>query len=167
MAKKKLFKSKTNFSIRRLHQSGNYGNIYERDYTTIVNSVSKPDGQIPIYNSPSFKLSVRAGFNGQKKYSYGKWVENPKSCGNSNAWTLGCMPVSNNEDSSIILKPHSNRLTDFACYGSSTELIRASLTNIVAKFPAELYVTDKKLSDTGILNSGSIPNNSNLDKWLA
>ena len=71
MAKKKLFKSKTNFTLRRLHQSGSYGNIYERDYTTLFNSPSNDNGQISIYNGPSFKLTVSAGLNRQKKYQYG------------------------------------------------------------------------------------------------
>ena len=356
MAKKKLFKAKTNFTLKRMHQSGSYGNIYERDYTTIANTSAVPEGQIPIYSSPSFKLSVRAGYNGQKKYNYGNWTSNPQvkvsvgdvaywdgdkvrtialnkwdtglgtpigvvvmSCSatddnfriislkrteggtgegcpwcsssetnslncitdyessekakedfngltntecmisvltntyttingvnynyafesvkqfsdgvtsgvnkpkwyipsagelvnmysnialiettlekiggdalyfwmpsnssriwsstekdsktvywlnngvlepadkvqrwgyvrpfasikcSSITWTLDCMPEPNKQDSQIVLKPNAHRLTDFACYGSSTELIRASLTDIISRFPAELYVTD-------------------------
>lgn len=154
MAKKKLFKSKTNFTLKRLHQSGSYGNIYERDYTTIANTGTSPEGQIPIYNSPSFKLSVRAGYNGQKKYKYGDWLQNPSNCQgvtNSNLWTLDCMPEGRKEDSKIILKPHTHRLTDFSCYGSATDLIRASLRDIVARFPAELYVTNKQYSNKGYI----------------
>ena len=162
MAKKKLFKSKTNFTLKRLHQSGSYGNIYERDYVTIANIGATPEGQIPIYNSPSFKLSVRAGYNGQKKYNHGAWVENPESCNGSTLWTLGCMPEPTKKDTKIILKPHTRKITDFACYGSASELIRASLTDIVSKFPAELYVTDKKLKDTGVLNSDIIPKDSDI-----
>ena len=69
MAKKKLFKSKGNFTIKRLHQSGSYGNIYERDYTTIVKSLSNPGGQIPYGNTPTFKLTIR---NGVK--NVGEWA---------------------------------------------------------------------------------------------
>ena len=157
MAKKKLFKSKTNFTLKRLHQSGSYGNIYERDYTTIANSGASPEGQIPIYNSPSFKLSVRAGFNGQKKYNTGKWLTNSESCpGNNTSWTLGCMPEANRLDSTIVLKPNTHRLTDFSCYGSASELIKASITDIIKRFPAELYVTSKTLESTGIFDTESI-----------
>lgn len=142
---KKLFKSKSNFTLRRLHQSGNYGNIYERDYVTIVNSVPiANNGQIPVYNSPTFKLTVNTGLNYSKKYSYGNWLNNPNST-DSNKWTLGNMPEPNKNDSKIILKPNTKRLTDFACYGSSYELIRASILNIVSKFPAELFVEDTRL----------------------
>lgn len=153
MAKKKLFKSKTNFTLKRLHQGGSYGNIYERDYTTITNFPSQKDGQLIVYNGPSFKLTVTPGLNGQKKHKYGNWVTNPKSCGSPNIWTLNCMPENNTIDSKIVLKPNSKRLTDFACYGSAHDLIKSSLYDIILNFPAELYVTKTKLSETGIFDA--------------
>lgn len=161
MAKKKLFKSKSNFTLRRLHQSGNYGNIYERDYMTIINTGTAPEGQIPVYNSPSFKLSVRSGYNGKKKYKYGEWLENPGECG-GNFWTLSCMPVSNSKSSRIILKPHTHRLTDFACYGSARLLIDSTINNIIRAYPGELYVTNDLVTRSGILES--IENTSDLHK---
>ena len=168
MAKKKLFKSKTNFTLRRLHQSGSYGNIYERDYTTIVNSLENPGGQIPIYNSPSFKLTVRAGLNKQKKYSMGRWANNPLQCSDSkndnNIWTLSCMPELNINSAQIVLKPHTRRLTDFACYGSSSELVKASINNIVKNFPAEIYVGEQTLADTGILEDTNL-NDTDISKY--
>ena len=164
MAKKKLFKSKTNFTIRRLHQSGNYGNIYERDYTTIVKSLSNPGGQIPYGSTPTFKLTIRNGVNDRKKYNYGNWIINPTNCSRNNMWTLGCMPEPNKEDSKIIPKLQKNRLTDFVCYGSSSELIRATLTDIVSKFPAELYVSDNSLSELGVFELGYISNTTELIK---
>lgn len=373
MAKKKLFKSKTNFTLKRLHQSGSYGSIYERDYTTIANTGTVPEGQIPIYNSPSFKLSVRAGYNGQKKYNYGGWLTNPSHCGpkagdvayytwdegtiecinkenyhsslgiaigvvlnasnetpdgkvriislqkeqtggvkwcktidssknitgipdkidlssalldmdgmsntdsiisntvsgdyaahlaksyncgiensliewylpsagelflllkdidtinntlsalsgetidfttysmwsstekdasnvyfiktGSNEitydvkssswafvrpfttiipkdvakhWTLGCMPEPNKKDTKIILKPNVNKITDFACFGSASELIKATLTDIVSRFPAELFSTTEKFNNEYIIDNpmaidliqGTIPEDS-------
>lgn len=142
MAQKKLHKSKTNFTLKRLHQSGNFGNIYERDYTTITGTWASPEGQIPVYGSPTFKMSVRAGFNGKKKYNYGSWLTHE----NGNRWTLDNIGFSSQEIEKITLKPNTHRLTDFACYGSSMELVRATLEDIVSRFPAELYVTDKKIS---------------------
>jgi hypothetical protein len=153
MAKKKLYKSKTNFTLKRLHQSGNYGKIFERDYTTISNTGASPSGQIPIYNSPSFKFTIGVGYNGQKLYKYGNWLQNNAICAQSNPklWTLGCMTASSQNDSKIILKPNSKKLTDFVCYGSAVELIRATLTNIISNFPAELYFTNDTLVSMGIL----------------
>lgn len=154
MSKKKLFKSKSNFTLKRLHQGGNYGNIYERDYTTIANISASPEGQIPLYGTPTFKLSVRGGYNGQKKYKSGEWSNNPTD--DKNLWMLDNMPVSNNVDSKIIVKPSTSNLTDYAYFASASELIRATISNIITKYPAELYVTDKTIKNSGILESSSI-----------
>jgi hypothetical protein len=154
MAKKNLYKSKTNFTLRRLHQSGDYGSIYERDYTTVHKFPSNDGDQISVYAGPSFKLTVRGGLNRQKYYKYGNWLTNENSCtGSTNAWTLGCLPAPNVVDSHIVLKPNSRKLTDFACYGSAYELIRASLTDIVANFPAEIYTTNVKLSENSFFET--------------
>lgn len=154
MSKKKLFKSKSNFTLKRLHQGGNYGSIYERDYTTIANISASPEGQIPLYGTPTFKLSVRGGYNGQKKYKSGKWTNNPND--DKNLWTLGNMPAPNNADSKIDVKPSTSNLTDYAYFASASELIRATISNIITKYPAELYVTDKTVKNSGILESSSI-----------
>lgn len=164
MAKKKLFKSKTNFTLQRLHQSGNYGNIYERDYTTVFKSPAD-DSQISIYASPSFKLTVGAGLNGRKKYQYGQWLVNPNACSGTNGWTLGCLPASNITDSKIVLKPNTRRLTDFVCYSSARDLIRASLLNIVAKFPAEIYATNDTLNSSGIFETDTSVKNTTLYRY--
>ena len=166
MAKKKLFKSKGNFTIKRLHQSGNYGKIFERDYTTVSNTYSNSSGQIPIYTSPSFKLTVRGGINEQKKYHSSNWINNPQSCNpsNSNIWTLACMPTPNNDDSKIVLKPNKSQLTDYVCYGSAYELIKASLSDIILKFPGELYISDTTFGDLGLFDSGMLDVNSVLYK---
>ena len=166
MAKKKLYKSKSSFTLKRLHQSGSYGNIYERDYTTIYSGGSVPSGQIPVYGSPSFKLSVRAGLNGQKKYNYGQWVTNTSECAGENKtlWTIDCMPEPNKQDTKIVLKPNTRKLTDFVCYGSAVELVKNTIKNIIANFPGELYVSDTKIEDTGIFDTGTLPEGSDLSK---
>ena len=91
MGNRKLYKSKASFTLKRLHQSGSYGTIYERDYTTIPSTTVLPEEQISTYSSPTFKLSVRGGYNGQKKYNYGKWVNNGDSCNGSTQWTFACV----------------------------------------------------------------------------
>ena len=156
MSKKKLFKSKTNFTLKRLHQSGSYGNIYERDYTTISNTGSSPEGQIPIYNTPSFKMSVRSGLNVQKKYNYGSWVGNPVG-DEKDKWTLEAMPAPNVFDNKVVLKNNNTKLTDFVYYGSAFELIKATISHVATYFPAELRVTSRTLNETGLLNGDNIP----------
>ena len=156
MSKKKLFKSKTNFTLKRLHQSGNYGNIYERDYTTISNTGAAPEGQIPTYSTPSFKMSTRSGLNVQKKYSYGSWVGNPVG-EDKDKWTLEAMPLPNVLDNKVVLKNDNTKLTDFVYYGSAFELIKATISHVATHFPAELMVTTRTLQETGLLNGDVLP----------
>lgn len=42
----------------------------------------------------------------------------------------------------MILKPMYHSLGDFAYYGSAVELVRASIDDIIKRFPAELYFSD-------------------------
>lgn len=161
MAKKQLHKSKGNFTIKRLHQSGGYGNIYERDYTTIIPSFTPPKGQLQIHNGPSFKLTVGNNVNVQKKYRHNDWISN--TCNDTNAWNLGCIPVPNSKDSEIVLKPSKSQITDYVCYGSAYELINSSLRNIIANFPAEMYASgDRTLEIENILEMGDIDTSSEL-----
>lgn len=151
MAKKKLIKSQGNFTLKRLHQSGNYGNIFERDYTTISNVSSISNGQLEVGKSPTFKLSIGVNSSYPKKYKYGNWVTNPQSCGDSLQWTLNCMPAPEKKNNKIIPKPNTKRLSDYVCYSSSYELIRSSISKVIANFPAELYITNTTLEDSGIV----------------
>ena len=45
-------------------------------------------------------------------------------------------------DTKMVMKPLYKSLLDFAYFGSCVELIKASITDIVQKYPGELYVTD-------------------------
>ena len=165
MAKKKLYKSKTNFTLRRLHQSGSYGTIYERDYTTVAKFPSDDNGQISVYTGPTFKLTVRPGLNGQKKYRHGNWLINNGCETPTTNWTLACLPEANKVDSKIVLKPNSRKLTDFACYGSAYELIKSTIADIIINFPAEIYVTNKTLESTKMFEVTPELINSDLGKY--
>lgn len=165
---KKLYKSKTNYTLKRLHQSGSYGNIYERDILTISNAGSSPLGQVPIYQSPTFKFTIRAGFNGKKIYNYGDWLTNDYcSTSGTTSWTLSCLPTPDKKSSKIVLKPNTHRLTDFVCYGSASELIRASINDILCRFPGEIFVTDEEINiNSSLFTENLIPVNSDLYKAL-
>lgn len=154
MAKKKLYKSKSNFTLKRLHQSGSYGKIFERDYTTIPDTTSYSDSQITTYSSPTFKLSVGKNYNTQKKYKYGEWLMNPSECAtNPELWTLGCLPPIRKQANKIVLKPHKRRLTDYVCYGSAMDLIRASISHIIEYFPGELFTSTGTFNEEAIISN--------------
>ena len=52
------------------------------------------------------------------------------------------MPEFITPETKIELNPNYESLKDFAYYGSAVELVRASLTDIIFRFPAELYFTN-------------------------
>lgn len=142
-----FIKSHSNYVLKSKHQNVNDGTIYERDITTIggVNQFSK--GMTPIYRSNNFIISVRNDTGSTNVYNNSKWE---KSTSASTIWTLENVSgmTSNNDDSNdvkIVLKQDYYDFCDFAYYGSLSELFRASVTDILDRFPGELYCTSNNI----------------------
>ena len=136
-------KTHSNFVLSRKHQDIKDGIIYERDITTIGVG-NMPNGQTPIYRSNNFIISVRGDERPSNEHNTSKWAENDVS---GTVWTLDSISgltseVIEDNDTKIVLKQDYYDLNDFAYYGSLTELFRTSVTDIVSRFPGELYVTE-------------------------
>ena len=136
-------KSHSNFVLKNRHQDVSDGTIFERDITTIggLNQFSK--GQTPIYKSGNFIITVRNDGRPSNQYNTSKWKENDSG----DTWTLQTISgmvsdYEDQDDTKIVLKQDYYDFRDFAYYGSLTELFRASVTDIVARFPGELFVTN-------------------------
>ena len=74
-----------------------------------------------------------------------KWKENEDS---GYTWTLENLrgmtsDFKDQNDTKIVLKQDYYDLRDFAYYGSLSELLRASINNILSKFPGELFHTNE------------------------
>lgn len=188
-----LIKSHSNFVLKSKHQEVNDGTIWERDITTIGGISSFPSGQVPVYNSGNFIITVRNDRGAQNKYNKSKWISNDSG----DTWTIENVDalVSSDEtqdDTKIVLKQDYYDLRDFAYYGSLSELFRSSVGDILTRFPGELYQTDhtvtyidyssgtpiekdllgesyKELSNPyGIdIHSKSLPENASLLKYFA
>lgn len=139
---------KSNYSLRTKHKSLNEKNksILVRDYMVTTNNGGWDSGTIP-YGEGNFKMVHRDDVKPGRKHSYGKWV----LCGESETWDMSSIKsglkdykslVSN--DTKMVMKPLYKSLLDFAYFGSCVELVKASITDIVQKYPGELYVTDKE-----------------------
>lgn len=134
-------KSHSNYVLKKRHQNVNGGTIYERDITTIGGRNNFSKGQVPIYQSGNFVITVNNEDNVQKSiYSQG-WEQND----NGEVWTLESLEglikdETGSEDNKIVLKQDYYNLRDFAYFGSCSELIRASISDILKKFPGELFV---------------------------
>ena len=137
-------KSHSNYVLQSKHQNISDGTIFERDITTIGGVSDFPNGQTPIYRSSSFIVSVRSGSKPSNQYNTEKWQENDVS---GTVWNLQSISgltsdIDEDNDTKIVLKQDYYDLSDFAYYGSLTELFRTSVTDIVSRFPGELYATN-------------------------
>ena len=142
MASSKYIKTKSNYTFRSQHQKTTGGTVFERDFMT----VSSFDGMSPTekqeYGLNNFKFLVRSGLNEQKKHNNGKWIS-------SNTLTGG---TANVDDKKIRITPDYESMKEFAYYGSAVNLVKASIIDIIFKFPAELYFTQEVFP--GVVNGG-------------
>lgn len=148
-------KSHSNYVIKKRHQDINDGTIFERDITTIggINRFSK--GQLPIYNSGNFIITARETNKTSKDYSNDNWFKNG---GEDIVWTYqdAAQQSQQKEDSlSIVLKRDYYSLRDFAYFGSCSELIRASITDIINRFPGELYAIELDNKGVNVFKSSA------------
>jgi len=132
-------KSYSNYVLKKKHAKVNDGDIFERDITTIGGVDNFTTGQNPIYRSGSFLITVNSDDIASKKKTQGKWYENE----NGEVWNYSDVKSYSSdtiEDDKIVIKNDFRSLVDYAYYGSCSELVRASLNDILERFPGELYV---------------------------
>lgn len=136
-----FIKSHSNYVLAKKHQNVSDGTIFERDITTIGGLDQFSKGQRPIYKSSNFIITVRDDGKVSNQYNRRKWSSNDSS---GETWTMDSLEgmVSSFEDQNdvkIVLKQDYHDLCDFAYYGSLSELFRASVGDILKRFPGELY----------------------------
>ena len=138
-------KSHSNYVLQQKHQDIKDGTIFERDITTIGGVDQFAPGHTPTYRSNNFIITVRNDGKPSNQHNSEKWQENESGT----IWTLETisgMSASNDDenDTKIVLKQDYYDLNDFAYYGSLTELFRASVTDILKRFPGELYISSSQ-----------------------
>lgn len=137
-------KSHSNYVLSKKHQEINDGTIWERDITTIGGVNQFAPGQTPIYKSGDFIITVRNDGKVANQYNQTKWKENESG----ETWTLQNISGITSEleeqnDVKIVLKQDYYDFCDFAYYGSLNELFRASINDVLTRFPGELYATNQ------------------------
>lgn len=140
-------KSHSNYVLKSKHQSITDGTIWERDITTIGGLNTFTPHQTPTYRSNNFIITVRDDGGVSKQHNTKKWVDNGS---NSEVWTVNSISSTTTstdfeDDTQIVLKQDYYDFSDFAYYGSLSELFRASITDAISRFPGELYGTDKNV----------------------
>ena len=139
----KYIKTKSNYVLKKEHKRTQDGTIFERDYMTITDKDGFSTSNPTDYGQYKFRFVVNDGLNLQKKHQKGTWLRNESYCieNHPEYWTDGCLPNYLTTETKIVLNPNYESLTDFAYYGSALELVRATITDIIVRFPAELYFT--------------------------
>ena len=167
----KYIKSHSNYVLKSFHQSINDGTIYERNITTIGGVGNFPSSQVPIYRSNNFIITVRNDSGISNQYNTKEWDKNSTS---GNIWTVSSLEglVSSDEndnDTKIVLKQDYYDFCDFCYYGSLSEMLRSSITDIIDRFPGELYgtsnnvyYTETKTVDGSIIESRPILGSEDL-----
>lgn len=153
-------KSHSNYVLKTKHQLTKDGTVWERDMTTIGGLNQYAKGQVPIYKSGNFIITVRGGDSSPRMYNTTNWDANK----DGEVWTLNSLSsttVSNSEDEEekIVLKQDYYDLRDFAYYGSLTDLFQGSVTDALQRFPGELCTTS---SLTYTLSTSTVLDPSNI-----
>ena len=129
--------NRSNYTLKKRRQLLSGGVVYERDFMTTTNLGGWDSGSIP-YGEGNFKMTYQTSPSNKRNIDNGIWLKNDCS-GETEFWTAKCIGKTGSpEESRIKIKPNYNSLLDFAYYGSCTELIKATITNIITNFPAEL-----------------------------
>lgn len=168
MAKKKdiLKKSKSFYSLKSIHSKNSKGTIYENDYVTIVNNDDIYNEDIPLFSDSIFKFRIATSENNKKRHARSNWIK-PDS--GEEFWTKGDTSEGLiSEESKIVLKPNYNSLKDFAYYGSAVELVKATINDIILRFPGGLYYYEDKYAPEIIVDNETyylISNECQIDCW--
>ena len=129
--------SKTDFVLRDKHAVTNIGTIYENDHMTIVPDDGMYDTDRAMFSDSNFKFRVRTDANNKKKHFAGNWVETDDG---EEYWSEGdCSATTITPETKIVIKPDYSSVKEFAYYGSAQELIKASIRDVLLKYPGGLY----------------------------
>ena len=142
----KYIKSYSNYVLKTKHQNTNDGTIYERDITTIGGRDQFAKGQVPIYKTGNFVITINNDNNVYKKNSEKDWHRSDAG----EIWTLDVLKYfekdeKTSDDRKIVIKNDYYDLRDFAYYGSCTELVNASIKDIIKNYPGELFIPYEKM----------------------
>lgn len=171
MAKKsKLTKSKSIYTIKNKHCVTNNGVIYENDHFTIIpnDGIYDEEDGVAIFSESNFKYKVDTNNNSKKRHVRGDFVKNENN--NSDEWTLETLSAHTSvaTDSKITIKPNYSSLKDFAYYGSAVELVKATVQDIIKRFPGGLYYNNNDLTPTLEINGVKyyyVSNEFEIDCW--
>lgn len=134
---KQYIKTKANYTLSKKHMTTYIGDIFEQDHLTITNQYDGVyDDSVTMFSDSNFKFRIRGKENAKKKHFTGNWLS---PSGESDFWTeADCNSIVTTE-TDIKLKPNYTSIGDFAYFGSATELVKASIMDIILHYPGGIY----------------------------
>lgn len=135
----KYIKSKSNYVLTSKHQNVKDGYITSRDAVTIGGLDQFAKDAKPIYKSSNFVITVNNTDGSTRDLSNGTWEANLSG----DFWTMDTVvssPKTSEDTMDINLKTNFHRLSDYAYFGSCSEMVRSSINDIISKFPGELHI---------------------------
>ena len=169
--KDNLIKSKSIYTLRSKHTVVPNGTIFENDHVTIVPNDGIYNEDMPLFSDSNFKFRIGGDNKGKRKHSRGGFVS--VDGGEDNVWTLLNLPkTKKSTDGTILLKPNYSSIKDFAYYGSAVELLRATLNDVIFRYPGGLYYYKAGMAPKIFIDAGEGPkyyylvsNEFNIDFW--
>ena len=146
MARIKTIKSKANYTLRKRHMGTSEGNVYEHDVMTIQPMDGLFDDDEITMSDSNFKFKVGKGVNSRKKHSRGYWEKDAEG---NERWTGQSVSKEVSHESKIVHKPDYSSLQDFAYYGSAVDLVKATVMDVLLRYPGAIIKTDEAVSING------------------
>ena len=137
---KRYSKYYSNYILKKKYQHTTKGTIWERDWVTIGAQHQIEKGKRPFYGDSGFLFTDNSIPDTHKRHDFGKIV---------GEWTYDDVYSASPTVNVVKLNYSSNDLRSFAYYGSCAELIRSSVLNIIAWFPACLVLSNRQFPRGG------------------
>lgn len=164
MAKKNNYiKSKAIYTIKNPHTKTSGGTVYEHDHITILNNDGIFDDEMTLFSESNFKFKVRTENKERKRHINSPWLKN----GNNDVWVLDdIVDKKISQETRIVKKPNYSSLNDFAYYGSAVDLIKATINDVVMKFPGSIILPkDPSTITIDNIDYFALSNEYDIDCW--
>lgn len=142
---RKYVKNYSNYVIKKKHQDTNIGTIYERDWVTIGSKerYGTWDKRMSYHGDSNFVFTTTNFPSFYRRQKKSPWLSK---------YFYESVKDASDVNNVVKVNYKSNDIRDFAYYGSSEELVRASIENIIRTFPG--YMRVKEVVTTAIDDSG-------------
>ena len=138
----KFIKSHSNYRLTSIAHRTNAGTILERDISTVGGVDSFATGQSTIYSSGNFIITVNNTTGASRHVLKKGWVSNTENGDIWNKEVLGnyTSDVNGSVEKSVSIGNDFMDFRQFAVYGSLYGLVETSITDIINRYPYELYI---------------------------